>query len=76
MKDNSIVFLLPSLKNGGGNRVVVELCNQLVELGVDVYIVHPNNSAEGCSYYISESVNLICVGELASSNIDKLFNVF
>lgn len=75
MFSNQIVFLLPSLKSGGGNRVVIELSNELVLQGYDVFIVFPNNSKDRCTYFIHDSINLVPIGEIAHSKFSKLGNL-
>lgn len=70
-----IVFLLPSLKSGGGNRVVIELSNELVLKGYGVFIVYPNNSDDRCTYFIHDSINVVPVGELAHGKFLKLVNL-
>ena len=75
MKNRKIVFLLPSLKNGGGNRVVIELSNQIVLQGYEVFIIYPNNSKDRCNYFINDSIKLIPVGELSYKKFPKLVNL-
>lgn len=70
-----IIFLLPSPKAGGGNRVVFELANSLSLKGIAVEVVFPNNSLEGCPYSIEEGVKLTSVGDYSPSKIKKLFNL-
>lgn len=71
-----IVFVLPSIKTGGGNRVVLELANQLIIKGINVDIIYPNNSADINTFEVSEKVNFINIGLNANSKIDKLRNLF
>lgn len=70
-----IVFLLPSIKSGGGNRVVIELSNELVKAGVEVFIIYPNNSIDKCTYNIDKSIKVIPIGVLAQSKLSKLTNL-
>ena len=39
---NKIVFIAPSIKTGGGNRVFIELANILCE-EYDISVLFPNN---------------------------------
>lgn len=71
-----IVFILPSLKTGGGNRVIIELSNELVNRDIDVDIVYPSNSKEINTFTISKKINLISIGTYKSSKIMKLLNLF
>lgn len=71
-----IIFLLHSLKIGGGNRVIIELSNKLVEKGIDVDIIYSNNSKEGNTFYLSNKINLIYVGNYKKNNFLKLINLF
>lgn len=70
-----IVFVTPTLKTGGGNRVFVELANQLVKKH-QVYIVAPHNSAERHTFMIDPDVEVKSVGKVALNNIIKLYNIF
>lgn len=71
-----IVFVLPSIKTGGGNRVVIELANQLVGKGINVDIVYPNNSTEKNTFEVSSKVKFVNIGVNANSKICKLRNIF
>ena len=42
---NKIVFIAPSIKTGGGNRVFIELANILCE-EYDISVLFPSNSEE------------------------------
>lgn len=71
-----IVFVLPSIKTGGGNRVVIELANELIFKGILVDIVYPNNSLEINTFICSEKINFIKIGEYRNSKLNKLKNLF
>lgn len=71
-----IVFVLPSIKTGGGNRVVIELANQLIIQNINVDIVYPNNSTDINTFEVSEKVSFIKIGKNSISKIDKLKNLF
>lgn len=71
-----IVFTLPSIKTGGGNRVILELANQLILKDISVDIVYPNNSSDINTFEVSKKVNFINIGVNAISKIDKLKNLF
>ena len=61
-----IVFVVPSMKTGGGNRVFFEIANKLSE-NLDVEVVYPYNSLDRHTFEINKSINLISVGNLAIS---------
>lgn len=71
-----IVFVLPSIKTGGGNRVVIELSNELISKGILVDIVYPNNSLDLNTFKCSEKINFIIIGTYKSSKFNKLKNLF
>lgn len=73
---NKLLFVNPSLKSGGGNRVFIELSNLLTERVESVSILYPNNSKDKSHYYINENVTLLPVGELSTSIFKKIINVF
>ena len=52
-----IVFITPSIKTGGGNRVFIELANQLCDMH-NVSIVYPNNSPEINTFRIIYGLNV------------------
>lgn len=71
-----IIFVLPSIKTGGGNRVVIELANELIFKGILVDIVYPNNSLEINTFICSEKINFIKIGQYRNSKLNKLKNLF
>jgi len=71
-----IVFVLPSLKTGGGNRVIIEIANELVKLGIDVDIIYPNNSNDINTFKVSKEIKIIKIGKYKNNNIQKLKNLF
>jgi len=71
----SITFVLPSVKSGGGNRVVLELANELVLRGYQVDIICPNNSNGKIPYDLSDKVRLIKVGCYKNTIFSKLKNM-
>lgn len=73
---DNIVFLMPSLKTGGGNRVTLELSNQLVTKGYQVKVVYPNNSTDLNTFNVSDAVDFVKIGDCANSKMDKLANLF
>lgn len=70
-----IVFVTPSIKTGGGNRVFIELANQLCHR-YNVNIVFPNNSNEINTFYKDERIKFIPIGKVATSKPRKLINIF
>ncbi|MBF0576522.1 glycosyltransferase family 4 protein [Dysgonomonas sp. GY617] len=69
-----IVFVVPSMKTGGGNRVFFEIANKLSE-NLDVEVIYPNNSLDKNTFEINRNINLISVGKLAISKFSKLKNL-
>lgn len=69
-----IVLVTPSIKTGGGNRVFIELANQLCGEN-EIYIVYPNNSNEENSFSVSSNIYFVGIGSLAHSKIGKLINI-
>lgn len=70
-----IVFLTPSMKTGGGNRVFVELSNRLCNQH-HVSILYPNNSNEGNTFYIDERIKIRSIGSYSNSPFLKIWNLF
>ena len=70
-----IVFLMPSLKTGGGNRVTIELSNQLIKLGYEVDIVYPNNSLDSNTFSIADKVKFVKIGGYSNSKKQKIINL-
>ncbi|MEQ1106347.1 glycosyltransferase family 4 protein [Acinetobacter ursingii] len=73
--EKKIVFLMPSLKTGGGNRVTIELSNHLIKLGYKVDIVYPNNSLDSNTFAIAEGINFIKIGDYSNSKKKKIINL-
>lgn len=71
-----IVFVLPSIKIGGGNRVILELANELVLDGIEVDVVYPMNSKDQHTFIVSNKINFIEVGQQRNSRLYKLINLF
>lgn len=72
-----IIFVTPQFKNGGGNRVFVELANSISRnFNYDVEITFPNNSVDTNHYKIENKVELKKIGNIAKSIFLKLFNTF
>ena len=69
-----LVFLAPSFKTGGGNRVFIELANQLCDDN-EVYFLYPNNSLDTNTFYRREKVKYLAIGASANSKIGKLKNM-
>lgn len=69
-----IIFITPSIKTGGGNRVFIELANQLCDQN-EVTVVYPNNSSDVNTFYNKKNVRFIKVGKLATSKLGKLCNI-
>ncbi|MFV8335277.1 glycosyltransferase family 4 protein [Flavobacterium sp. RSP29] len=70
-----IVFVTPQFKNGGGNRVFVELANSISRRGdYEIEIVYPNNSLEINHYKIEANININIIGRIGLNLFHKLFN--
>lgn len=72
---HKIVFITPSFKTGGGNRVFIELANQLCQ-SCEIRIVYPANSSEAHTFSVDPRVKLEQVGNLSVTKIGKLWNVW
>jgi len=70
-----IIFILPSIKTGGGNRVIIELSNQLLLKGIEVDIVYPYNSKDINTFHVDKKVNFIPIGYSSDSKIVKVKNL-
>ncbi len=70
---NSILFLLPSVKIGGGNRVVFELANGLIEK-YPVEIWYPRGSGE-CYYKTASGLQVRAIGLSGGGLIIRAVNV-
>ncbi|MGO4770969.1 glycosyltransferase family 4 protein [Flavobacterium sp. W22_SRS_FK3] len=74
---NKIIFVAPQFKNGGGNRVFVELANSISRINnYELEIIYPNNSREINHYKIESKVHIKAIGKIAEKLIPKLFNSF
>nr|WP_315211446.1 glycosyltransferase family 4 protein [uncultured Flavobacterium sp.] len=72
-----IIFVAPQFKNGGGNRVFVELANSISRFGnYELEIAYPNNSLEVNHYRIESNVSVKTIGKIATNLIHKLYNCF
>lgn len=71
-----ICFLLPSLKTGGGTRVMIELANNLQTYGNKVYIAAPNNSNEKNNFALNLDIEVLKIGKFSQSKIVKIKNLF
>jgi len=69
-----IVFLTPSIKTGGGNRVFIEIANRLCSEH-RVAIVYPNNSPERHTFTVDPAVRFVAVGKYRKNKFGKLFNL-
>lgn len=71
----NIVFVTPSFKTGGGNRVFIELANQLC-YNKNVLILAPNNSESKHTFNLNELIKIVLIGRLAKNKFTKIFNIF
>jgi glycosyltransferase involved in cell wall biosynthesis len=66
-----IIFAMPNLKIGGGNRVFIELAKQMAEAGYSVRIVCQNNSHEVHTFSVNRNVDVLKIGRPAK-NVFKI----
>ena len=70
-----LIFVTPQFKNGGGNRVFVELANIICQNNnYIVEISYPNNSLEINHYKLNERIRINRVGKYSNNLLIKLFN--
>lgn len=69
-----ICFITPQFKTGGGNRVFIELSNELSKDN-SVEIIYPRNSIEKNTFKLSEKVLVKSIGKYYNSKILKLMNM-
>ena len=75
MSDKKIVFITPSIKTGGGNRVFIELANELC-IKNKVFIVYPNNSKQKHTFILHPVVDCKGIGKIVQGKISKVLNIF
>ena len=71
---NKIVFITPSLKSGGGNRVFFELANCLCDR-FNIDVVYPANGNESNTFTINEKINFFKIGQYSIFKIKKIINI-
>lgn len=71
----NILFIIPSVKTGGGNRVFIELASRLSR-DHEITMLHPNNSTDKHTFAVSGNVRFVPVGKTASGKIGKLINLW
>ena len=69
-----IVFVTPSLKTGGGNRVFIELANIICKKR-QVIIISPNNSSEKNNFELDGDIMVQSIGVTAKSKLTKFINL-
>ncbi len=73
---NKIIFLLPSIKISGGNRVIIEIANKLINKNIQVDLVYPNNSDKTSqTFFIDPRINIKSVGNFKNNKLKKLLNL-
>ena len=72
---NKIVFIAPSIKTGGGNRVFIELANILCE-EYDISVLFPNNSEEYHTFQKSSNLQYTAIGKKALSKMAKFMSLY
>lgn len=71
---NKIVFITPSLKSGGGNRVFFELANCLCDR-YNIDVVYPANSNGTNTFTINKKINFLKIGKYSNLKILKILNI-
>ena len=71
---NNIIFVTPSIKTGGGNRVFIELANQLCSTHC-VKSLYPNNSSDMNTFHKEDNLVFIKIGTLQVSKLGKIGNM-
>lgn len=71
---SKIVFLAPTIKTGGGNRVFIELANILCKKN-DVSLLYPHNSGDYHTFTKNSNWQYVVIGKKASTKIAKLLNL-
>ena len=71
----NILFIIPSVKTGGGNRVFIELASRLSR-DHEITMLYPNNSTDKHTFAVSGNVRFVPVGKTASGKIGKLINLW
>jgi glycosyltransferase involved in cell wall biosynthesis len=74
MEKQNVVFITPSFKTGGGNRVFIELANETCN-EINVRIVFPNNSRDKHTFYLHDSIYVKAVGTPATSKLLQIRNI-
>lgn len=69
-----IIFLAPSIKTGGGNRVFIELANELCNRHT-VSVVYPQNSIERNTFISNKKVKYIEIGSYSKNKLRKIWNL-
>jgi glycosyltransferase involved in cell wall biosynthesis len=70
-----ILFVMPNLKIGGGNRVFIELAKQMAEAGYSVRIVCLNNSHEVHTFSVNRNVDVLKIGRPTKNIFQILYNI-
>lgn len=69
-----LIFLTPSIKTGGGNRVFIELANVLGNMN-EITIIYPKNSSENNTFQRNNKIKFIGIGSFSENKIKKIFNL-
>lgn len=73
--NEKIIFILPSIKTGGGNRVAIELANELVDNDIKVDIIYPNNSRDINTFMMDKRIHLVSIGSFGKNKVQKILNL-
>lgn len=74
LQRSAVVFILPTLKTGGGNRVFIEIANVLCQRR-PVTLLSPNNSSDSHTFFLNSRVEQRSIGGMAGGRVSKLFNI-
>jgi len=71
----NLVFLAPHFKTGGGNRVFIELANELAKMGHLVDFVFANNSDKSNTFSLDVKVGISKIGRYRNNKFQKIINL-
>jgi GalNAc-alpha-(1->4)-GalNAc-alpha-(1->3)-diNAcBac-PP-undecaprenol alpha-1,4-N-acetyl-D-galactosaminyltransferase len=65
--NQTIVFLVSSMRGGGAERVAAQLCNHWVSRGWKVVLIPTYSGGGGCSYYLDQRVRLQYLSDMVGT---------
>lgn len=76
MKNKKICFCISTLDNGGAQRVIVTLCNELVSQGYDISLLLTTSLDKHSFYDLNPKINLIVPCENKKKKVNFIKRVF